>query len=145
MSMKNSKYTNGNLTRDLPSCSAVPQPTAPPRASHIYCIYYTSAWNQAFNVMMVIMWTGPSVCCLILLLGSLPRLNCVFVPILKLLTACKLLAVLWRVQTTKPTTFSIVIFGLLFVLTHRNRITDTTSWMLWSGATGLARSHTAFP
>jgi len=30
--MKNSNDTIGNRTRDLPSCSAVPQPTAPPRA-----------------------------------------------------------------------------------------------------------------
>ena len=103
--MKNSNDTIGKRTRDLPACSAVPQTTALPRASHIYCVYYTPAWNQAFNVMMVIMWTGPSVYCLILKLGSLPRLNCVFAPILKLLTACKLLAVLWRVQTTKPSTF----------------------------------------
>jgi hypothetical protein len=32
MSIKNSSYTIGNRTRDLPACSAVPQPTAPPRA-----------------------------------------------------------------------------------------------------------------
>ena len=32
MSMKNSNDTNGNWTRDLPTCSAVPQPTALPRA-----------------------------------------------------------------------------------------------------------------
>ena len=32
MSMKNSNNTIGNRTRDLPACSAVPQPTAPPRA-----------------------------------------------------------------------------------------------------------------
>jgi hypothetical protein len=32
MSMKNSIDTIGNWTRDLPACSAVPQPTAPPRA-----------------------------------------------------------------------------------------------------------------
>jgi len=30
--MKNSSDTIGNRTRDIPSCSAVPQPTAPPRA-----------------------------------------------------------------------------------------------------------------
>jgi hypothetical protein len=30
--MKNSSGTIGNRTRDLPTCSAVPQPTAPPRA-----------------------------------------------------------------------------------------------------------------
>ena len=30
--MKNSSDTIGNPTRDLPTCSAVPQPTAPPRA-----------------------------------------------------------------------------------------------------------------
>jgi len=34
MSMKNSSDTIGNRTRDLPTCSAVPQPTAPPRALH---------------------------------------------------------------------------------------------------------------
>jgi len=32
MSMKNSSDTNGNQNRDLPACSAVSQPTAPPRA-----------------------------------------------------------------------------------------------------------------
>jgi len=31
MSMKNTNDTIGNRTRDLPACSAVPQPTAPPR------------------------------------------------------------------------------------------------------------------
>jgi len=30
MSMKNSNGTIGNRTRHLPTCSAVPQPTAPP-------------------------------------------------------------------------------------------------------------------
>jgi hypothetical protein len=35
MSMKKPNDTIGNRTRDLPACSAVPQPTAPPRA-HIY-------------------------------------------------------------------------------------------------------------
>jgi len=32
MSMKNSYDTIGNRTRDLPACSAKPQPTAPSRA-----------------------------------------------------------------------------------------------------------------
>jgi hypothetical protein len=32
MSIKKSNETIGNGTRDLPACSAVPQPTAPPRA-----------------------------------------------------------------------------------------------------------------
>ena len=32
MSMKNSNDTLGNRTRDLPTCRAVPQPTAPPHA-----------------------------------------------------------------------------------------------------------------
>jgi hypothetical protein len=31
MSMKNSNDIIGNQTRNLPACSAVPQPTAPPR------------------------------------------------------------------------------------------------------------------
>ena len=40
--MKNSNDTIGNRTRDLPTCSAVHQPTAPPRASNgnnTECIY----------------------------------------------------------------------------------------------------------
>jgi hypothetical protein len=32
MSMKNFNETTGNRTRDLSTCSAVPQPTAPPAA-----------------------------------------------------------------------------------------------------------------
>ena len=35
MSMKNSSVTIGNLTRDLPTCSVVPQPTALPRSPDI--------------------------------------------------------------------------------------------------------------
>jgi hypothetical protein len=35
MSIKNSNDNIENRTRDLPACSAVPQPTAPPRASYI--------------------------------------------------------------------------------------------------------------
>jgi len=34
--MKNSSDTIGNRTRDLLTCSAVPQPTAPPRDPFIY-------------------------------------------------------------------------------------------------------------
>ena len=41
MSIKNSNDTIGNRTRDLPACSAVPQPTAPPRAPR----YYVSSCN----------------------------------------------------------------------------------------------------
>ena len=37
MSMKNSSDTIRNRTRNLPACSAVPQPNAPPRAP-IKCI-----------------------------------------------------------------------------------------------------------
>jgi len=32
---KNSSDTIGNRTRDLPACSTVPEPTAPPRAPHV--------------------------------------------------------------------------------------------------------------
>jgi len=33
--MKNSNDTIGNRTQDLPACSTVPQPTAPPRAPNL--------------------------------------------------------------------------------------------------------------
>jgi hypothetical protein len=38
--MKNSSDTIGNRTRDLPTCSAVPQPMAPPRAGGVLFITY---------------------------------------------------------------------------------------------------------
>jgi len=38
--MKNSNETIGNRTRDLPACSAVSQPTAPPRAPLLIDTYY---------------------------------------------------------------------------------------------------------
>ena len=40
MSMKNSDDTIGNRSHDLPTCSAVPQPTAPPRT------YLELCWNK---------------------------------------------------------------------------------------------------
>jgi hypothetical protein len=36
MSMKNSKDTTGNRTRDLPACSAVTQLNTPPRAPRFF-------------------------------------------------------------------------------------------------------------
>jgi len=65
MSMKNSSDIIGNRTRDLPACSAVPQPTAPPRApflllvTTVYTIQcvptdsnlnYVDVYNEAFLV-----------------------------------------------------------------------------------------------
>jgi hypothetical protein len=38
--MKNSNATIENRTRDLPSCSAVPQPTAPPCAPGIFVKHF---------------------------------------------------------------------------------------------------------
>jgi hypothetical protein len=40
MSMKNSNDTIGNRTRDLPTCSVVPQSTALPRVAEVVkCVY----------------------------------------------------------------------------------------------------------
>ena len=47
MSVKNSNDTIGNRIRDLPACSAVPQPTAPPLAP--VCIGGTT---DSFNVLV---------------------------------------------------------------------------------------------
>ena len=43
MSMKNSSDTIGNRTRNLPVCSTVPEPTAPPHAPYKYSISRVSA------------------------------------------------------------------------------------------------------
>ena len=44
MSMKNFSDTIGNGTRDLPACSAVSQPIAPPRAPKFTQILEYKAW-----------------------------------------------------------------------------------------------------
>jgi hypothetical protein len=36
LSLQKFHYSIGNLTRDLPACSAVPQPPAPPRTARMY-------------------------------------------------------------------------------------------------------------
>ena len=47
MSMKNSSDTIGNRTRDLPICSAVSQPTAPPRGPG----YRVDKWNLILHLL----------------------------------------------------------------------------------------------
>jgi hypothetical protein len=44
MSIKNPNDAIGNGTRDLPACSAVPQPTAPPRAFFKTTQDYEKLW-----------------------------------------------------------------------------------------------------
>jgi len=53
MSMKKSNDTIGNRTCDLPACSAVPQPTAPPRAPQniIYNIYKYIIYRPKFVIL----------------------------------------------------------------------------------------------
>jgi hypothetical protein len=64
MTMKNSNDTIGNRTRDLLACSAVPQPTAPPRVPFSSLqrnrerkksvLFYSvvSSWNSQFKCAM---------------------------------------------------------------------------------------------
>ena len=67
MSMKNSNDTIGNRTRDLPACSAVPQPTAPPRTPlyTVHCTLY-SVHCSLYRVQCALdtgHWTRYSVHC----------------------------------------------------------------------------------
>jgi len=48
MLIKNSNETIGNQTRDLPACSVVPQPTAPPRAP-VFVILSVICFTDIFN------------------------------------------------------------------------------------------------
>ena len=52
MSMKKSNDTIGNRTRDLPACSAVPQPTALPRApeENSYLTNFIIEQNKHFKL-----------------------------------------------------------------------------------------------
>jgi hypothetical protein len=45
MSVKNSNDIIGNRTRDLPTCTAVPQPTAPPRTRREYTHTHTHIYK----------------------------------------------------------------------------------------------------
>jgi hypothetical protein len=58
--MKNSNDTIGNRTRDLPACSAVPQPTAPARApvgkviSLKYHVCQTGSYEKRYCTLLSI-------------------------------------------------------------------------------------------
>jgi hypothetical protein len=54
MPMKKSTDTIGNRTRDLPVCSAVPQPTAPPRPLNII----KKLWGRPFLLFSVFRFTN---------------------------------------------------------------------------------------
>ena len=51
MSMKNSNDTIGNRNRDLPACSAMSQPNAPPRILHVVLrnCYHTCPLSHDFT------------------------------------------------------------------------------------------------
>jgi len=52
--MKNTDDIIGNRTRELPACSAVPQPTAPPRGLFIrFNHYYHLSRNLNFHIFLV--------------------------------------------------------------------------------------------
>ena len=75
--LKNSNDTIGNRTRDLPTCSAVPQPTAPPRAPNTwsaeynymfiflqffcpfpcFCIFVMFEWSNSLKPWFALLWT----------------------------------------------------------------------------------------
>jgi hypothetical protein len=62
--MKNSNNTIGNRTRDLPVCSAVPQPTAPPRAPLIskYGLYINFMEKKYSGLLLCITKHSPVQC-----------------------------------------------------------------------------------
>ena len=49
MSMKNSNNIIGNRTRDLPACSAVPPPFAPPRAPLYFLLFILTVCNCSIS------------------------------------------------------------------------------------------------
>jgi len=56
ISMKNFIDTIGNCNRDLPTCSAVPHPTAPPRAPFIICnfrYFKSRVWDRIIDILRV--------------------------------------------------------------------------------------------
>ena len=102
-SVKNSNDTIGNRTCDLPACSAVPQPTAPPRAppQEYTCLYILLfLWNYTCSLYTCSLYT-----CSLLLNPSNAELN----PI------CHLLALLRAHPILHVSTIR---FKFLFSLVH---------------------------
>jgi len=107
MWMKNSSDTIGNRTCDLPICNAVPQPTAPPRASfnwgYIRSYYSSIALHTARRLLKVIIshW-------LYRFLGACAKLRKV---IIKLLHVCLSL----RLHGTTELSLEGFLWNLVFV------------------------------
>ena len=56
MSMKNSSFTIGNQARNLPACSVVPQPTAPPCAPFKLVLHdYISVAKDTYAILHMLM------------------------------------------------------------------------------------------
>jgi len=53
MSIKNASDTIRNRTRDLAACSAVPQPTAPPRVPIIYTVHLKCSQKKNSGIHLV--------------------------------------------------------------------------------------------
>jgi hypothetical protein len=62
MSMKNSVDTIGNRTRDLPTCSSVPQPTALPRVPPIYLGYLLILLFYLLLCFLFLLCFPPNIC-----------------------------------------------------------------------------------
>jgi len=99
MSMKNSNDTTGNRTRDLPACSAVPQPTAPLRVpkllfyfveetAHVHdmcvcvCVrvshscFFTTAVATSTKIIILASERNKSSCTVCAVAGSHYTVNC---------------------------------------------------------------------
>jgi len=76
--MKNSNDTNGNQTRDLPTCSVVPQQTAPPRAPLLHVIRIKNKETYPENILRYILSPSlydPTILCTVCAKGQ--RRNCI--------------------------------------------------------------------
>ena len=57
MSIKSSNDTTGNRIRDLPACTIVPQPTAPPRAPLLFVSKYNLYKSLRSQIRVHIVYT----------------------------------------------------------------------------------------
>jgi hypothetical protein len=74
MSIKKSNDTIGNRTRDLPACSAVPQPTAPPAACPHFLLIMTD--NMTFQSIDISSWDTLYIWCEMQIVSFVPETNC---------------------------------------------------------------------
>jgi len=137
MSMKNSTDTIGNRTRDLPTCSTVPQLTALPRAPIICIVVFKMVLKYTIDIISPVKYV---LYCFVLLLFCIITIIIITTPILyhhhhhhhhlgfRLLVQCSKISGLGTVRRSTKKLRQRKIIRSLAVEKHSLQSTALTTW-----------------